>query len=355
MLVIVLGGVAAYGLMRPPVTVTTTGQTATMTQAQFQTLEELAKQEGKLVVYGAMDTGDYESVLKPEFQAMYPWADVTYLGMSGSEMATRMISEYKAGQVTTDVMMNDPAPAMVVVQAGAAQKMNNPMITYMKYPAGTYDPDGYWQPGYGRPTVLLYNTKLVKADQAPQSIQDLTDPKWQGKFVIDNPSDLGGPSGLFTEIYHQEGEQSWTTLMNALAANKPVLVGSSSDAYSLISSGQVSVGLGELNDYLAGQAKGYPVGIVWIKPYVYGGSVLVVAKNAPHPHMAELYMLWYDSADGQNAIATTGRFPANPMVVTYALPGALPAGVNPVLACGDFPDFYLHPDVWSQKYKDIFG
>src|SRR3569832_1659892 len=38
---------------------------------------------------------------------------------------------------------------------------------------------------------LVYNTKLVKAEDAPKSFADLLDPKWQGKMVKAHPGYSG--------------------------------------------------------------------------------------------------------------------------------------------------------------------
>src|SRR5207249_4163467 len=49
------------------------------------------------------------------------------------------------------------------------------------------DPQGYWTGFSARCRVILYNTNLVKKEEAPKSVYDLTDSKWKGKITISDP------------------------------------------------------------------------------------------------------------------------------------------------------------------------
>src|SRR5207249_10024560 len=53
----------------------------------------------------------------------------------------------------------------------------------------TRDSDGVLSPSYRQVVVsVLYNTRLVKAEEAPKSLADLLDPKWKGKIVMPDPN-----------------------------------------------------------------------------------------------------------------------------------------------------------------------
>lgn len=49
------------------------------------------------------------------------------------------------------------------------------------------DPEGYWTGFSARSRVIVYNTNLVKPDEAPKSIFDLADPKWKNQIAIADP------------------------------------------------------------------------------------------------------------------------------------------------------------------------
>jgi iron(III) transport system substrate-binding protein len=54
-------------------------------------------------------------------------------------------------------------------------------------PAALVDPDGFWTGFSARIRVIAYNTKLVKAEDAPQSVFDLAEPKWRGQAAMADP------------------------------------------------------------------------------------------------------------------------------------------------------------------------
>lgn len=348
-LVVILGGISTYAMTRPA------PSPSTVEKLIPQELIDLAKKEGEVIIYGGMDAPDVEKWVKPAFLKMFPWAKMTYIGMDSSEITTKVIAEYKAGKVTSDVEISNVAPSMVVVEAGAGESWMNPMLGYMAYPEGSYDPDGYWGPGVSLPIVVLYNTQQLKLEDVPTTVEAFADPKWQDKFVLDDPAALSGVSEIFAHMYPIWGEAKWTQVMTAIAANKPIIAPSSGDAYNMIATGQALLGIGLINDYIAGKSQGYPVGMAWLQPVTAHLGNTLLHKNAPHPNMAKLFLEWYVSTDGQLSVAATGRFPASPVVAAYTYPGVLPAGVNPVLVCGNNLDFYKNPDNWAAKFKAIFG
>ena len=54
-------------------------------------------------------------------------------------------------------------------------------------PASFKDADGYWTGFAARARVILYNTDLVKPEDAPKSLEDLTHPRFKGKLAIARP------------------------------------------------------------------------------------------------------------------------------------------------------------------------
>ena len=48
------------------------------------------------------------------------------------------------------------------------------------------DKDGYWVSAYHNASVMAYNTNLLKPADLPKSYDDLLDPKWKGKMLMDS-------------------------------------------------------------------------------------------------------------------------------------------------------------------------
>lgn len=317
-------------------------------------LEDLAKKEGQLTVYAAVDTPDFENFIKPAFLKIYPWATVNYVGMDSGDVASRTISEYKAGHVTADVLMNALGSLTLVVDAGAAQNFTNPMVSLMHYPNGTFDPAGYWHPSAQFPVVIFYNTNLVAPDDVPKNYTDLTDPKWNGEIALEDPSTVTEVTLLFSHMYPIMGNASWTSWMNGIADNNPVITSGGGDTFQKVVSGEVSLGIGLINDYLSAPP-GTPIGLAWMKPAISMFAPALVTKNAPHPAMARLFVEWLSSADGEYAFAATGRPPAHPSIAaTTSLAGVLPSGYELVAGCSNNLDFFVNPGKWSDLYRSIF-
>ena len=373
-LVIILAGVAGYAFtlsggsstVTSTSTVTTTvngggsGGTATVTTTVTGqgggNLTQLAQAEGTVTVYGVIDASDWASVIGPAFQQQYPWAKVNYVSLGGAEVGTRALSEYTAGKVTADVLISGLTQLEATIQGGAVQPWTDPNLASYGYTSNNTDSQGYWHPGYVLPGVIIYNTNLVTASQAPKTYQDLASSQWNGKVVIQDPSVLGGVGATFSTLEPIMGNASWTQFMHSLASNNPVIVGSNGVAFTDVASGQYPVGLGQLNDYIAArQAGNTSVAAVFANPVVGLPNVVCITTNAPHPYMAELLTDWLASIQGQEAIGATGRTPQNTIVASNLLAAYVPSNVTLYVADYNNPSFYTNTGTWSTLFHNIFG
>jgi ABC-type Fe3+ transport system substrate-binding protein len=349
-LVIVLAAVGAYGFLRPAPQVTYTPGTT----------EERASIEGSLTIYGVIDTTDFTSVIIPAFEKEYPWAKgkINYVGLSPSEISTRGLSEFKAGKVQADLLIDTLGSLTSALIGGAAENYKSPMVSLMNYTEGTYDPSGLWTVGYGLPIVVAYNTKLVDPSKVPKTWDDLTNSYWNGKIALDDPKTLNVAGSLFAHLYPILGDAKWKTLMQGIAANHPVLTQSAGDSFTKVAQGEVYVATGLINDYLAGKKLSPPISveIAWIPPVTTLPIVTALAKNAPHPNFAKLFIEWFASAAGQYAIANTGRVPMHPAIAAGTiLAGVLPPGTSIAGVASNNPDYYSNPTKWATMYQGIFG
>jgi len=350
-LVIIFAGVAAYGWLRP------TAQTAPYNPV---TLEEKAEYNETLTIYGVMDTTDFTAKVQPAFVAQYPWAagKINYVGLSPSDIGTRALSEYTAGNVQADVLIDTLGSLTSALIGGVAENYTNPMIALMNYTAGTYEPHGQWTVGFGLPIVVAYNTILVNSSMVPTSWQNLTASFWNGKMAIDDPKTLNVAGSLFAHLYPIMGNTSWTTLMQGIAANNPTKTQSAGESFTKVASGDAYIATGLINDYLAGihQTPPVNVSIAWIEPVTSLPIVTVLCKNAPHPNFAKLFIQWFASGAGQYSIANTGRVPMHgPIAAGTILAGVLPSGVSIAGVASNNPDYYASPTKWSTTYQNIFG
>ena len=74
------------------------------------------------------------------------------------------------------------------------------------------DPDGTYAGFRATLSPIAYNTKLVKAEDAPTSFKDLLDPKWKGKIVKAHP----GYSGtILTATFEMVRDIGWEYYENS--------------------------------------------------------------------------------------------------------------------------------------------
>src|SRR5438093_807789 len=144
-----------------------------------------AKREGSVVVYGSIES-DVFDVIRKIFEGQYG-IRVDYFRASSNGTMDRVLTESRAGKPLYDVVLTNRSPMLILKKAGVFGSYVSP--SYERYPAATRDGEGVLSPSYRQVVVsVLYNTRLVKAEEAPKSLADLLDPKWKGKIVMPDPN-----------------------------------------------------------------------------------------------------------------------------------------------------------------------
>ena len=181
------------------------------------------------------------------------------------------------------------------------------------------DPAGYNTPFGASTMVIMYNKKLVPADQAPKTWADLAKPEWKGKVVHADPSKSSSALGALTtwlQIYGK-GDQAWK-LVEDMTRNMNIVLRSAL-VFQQVGRGEYPLGVtyeeGAFNYVLAGNA-----GIV----YPSDGTLLqpegmFIVKGAPNPKAARLFADYLLTVDAQTQLAEKfpGRRPTVKGVKTH--------------------------------------
>ncbi|MEI6470994.1 MAG: extracellular solute-binding protein [Betaproteobacteria bacterium] len=145
---------------------------------------------------------------------------------------------------------------------------------------------------------IVYNTNLVKKNDAPKRLEDLLDPKWQGKIVA--PA-IGDAFAMMVPIL---GEEKTTALVkNLVKDQKIVLVQSITDVATKVASGEFAVGFGVPADWTGTRSKGAPIDNA--PPQKVSGQPFyaVVLKNSAHPAAAKMMGIFICcTVEGQKAL-----------------------------------------------------
>jgi iron(III) transport system substrate-binding protein len=262
-------------------------------------LIEAARKEGKVSFYTAMDLPVAETLAKA-FQAKYPGV-VVRVDRTGSErLFQRLAQEYASRIHAADVVNSADASHFIVWKRDGWLAPYVPEDVAKYYPPEHRDPDGTYANVRAWLSVIGYNTRLVKREDAPKSFADLLDPKWAGKIVKAHP----GYSGtILTATFQIARDVGWD-YFEQLAKQRVMQVQSSTDPPKKLALGERAV-MADGNDYLLVQLKeaGQPVEIV----YPLEGTPLIVGpngvlKDAPNPNAARLFQSWMFSVEGQQVI-----------------------------------------------------
>jgi iron(III) transport system substrate-binding protein len=260
------------------------------------TLIEAARKEGKVVWYTSVDLPVAERVAKA-FEAKYSGISVRVERSGAERVFQRVGQEYKSNIHAVDVVQSSDAAHFIVWKRDGILAPFVPEDVAKHFPPEHKDPDGMFATWRAWLSVIGYNTKQVKAEEAPKSFADLLDPKWTGKIVKAHP----GYSGtILTATYQMSRDLGWE-YFEKLAKQRIMQVQSSADPPKKLALGERAV-MADGNEYNMFRIKesGGPVEIV----YPTEGAPLIVGPNAifkaaPNPNAARLLQSYMFSAEGQ--------------------------------------------------------
>src|SRR4051794_20937996 len=175
----VTGGVfIAIALLLAAATVSAAAPQPTATTPE---LLAKARDEKKIVWYTSIELQTAEKIAK-EFESAHPGIDVQ-VERNGCERIVQRIAQERSSNIhAADVVECSDMTALLdwKKQGWLAAYLPEDVATY---PADYRDPDGFYATDRITLSPILYNTKLVKPEEAPKSFADLLDPKWKGKLA----------------------------------------------------------------------------------------------------------------------------------------------------------------------------
>jgi iron(III) transport system substrate-binding protein len=304
-----------FGSLRRPLAVLTLLISSTLPLrlgAQGLDLEG-ARKEGKVVVYAAIPP----QLMKPindAFEKQYG-VRVDYWRASTTGILDRALNEWRAGQPGYDVVEGNKGPQLILKSEGVFIKFPPPSAG--KFSKQFLEPDAVLTPWRFNPISILYNTDLVKKEDAPKSLADLLLPKWKDKITMPDPSRHTTTAEFLANLGKYEGLH-WKEFAHGLAQQQPLFVESFAPIVNTVIRGEAALGLAYLKYVI--QFKG-PIDYVRLDKYLADTNYLGVSKKAPHPNAAKLYLEFLCSPQGQKAVAETGEFVLSPGIAP-AVPGA---------------------------------
>ena len=176
-------------------------------------------------------------------------------------------------------------------------------------PGSFRNPSGAWTGISGRARVILYNTNLVAAKDAPKSVFELTDPKWKGKLSIAGTRErttLAWVSALVAE----KGEAFTRDYIKGLMANGLKILSDNTEVWQGVGRGEFLIGLTNSPNYYLAKKMALPVGVVYPDQGAAGlgtpinPNAVGIIKGAAHPEAARKFIDFVLSPAGQRILVT---------------------------------------------------
>ena len=276
-----------------------------------QILEQGARQEKEVMFYTSLIVDQVVRPLAEGFEKKYPFIKATYLRNNSTQILQRILAEGKARANQADVVAASVGASLK--KTGFIQAFQSPEL--VAYPKEYLDPENLLAPTRFAYQGIGYNTKAVKPEEAPQTYEDLLDPKWRGRMIWSQSTDTGAPF-FISHIRKIMGEEKGLDYLKKLATQKIAVSGSSIRAIlDQVIAGEHDIGISMALHHIAiSKEKGAPVGGSIPAPVMARGGEVVLLKGAPHPHAAMLFLDYVLSQEGQAIFAEAQYYPARPDV-----------------------------------------
>jgi iron(III) transport system substrate-binding protein len=196
---------------------------------------------------------EYERRTGVRVDAVYDTEETKSTGL-----ANRLLAE-KARPQADVFWSNEPVRTLVLKSRDVLAPYRSPSAEGI--PGALVDPEGYWTGFSARMRVIAYNTTLVTAEEAPQSVFELADPKWKGQVAMADPR-FGSTSFHVAALYVLAGDEKMDEFFRRLRANGVRVVDGNSVVRDLVARGEVTVGLTDTDDVNVAVEAGSPVDMV---------------------------------------------------------------------------------------------
>ena len=299
-------GAAALALGLIVMSGSAVAQVSEMTERE-KSLYEAAQKEGSVTWYITQYGDEAANKVCSAFNAKYPNVKCNYVRSTATVAFQRLAQEIQAKAVQADVFSTNDEFQLVTLKEGDSLEEYLPdNLSHVPQPLKDLGNGGFWNVTAIGTFGIVYNTNLVKPEDAPTSWADFQDPKWKNKLAIAHPGFSGSAGVWAIAMRRLYGDD----FFKKLADNNPQIGRSIVDGYNLTASGERAVAVQGVYNIIEGRRKGEPVQEVYPAEGIVAipGSSAII-KNSPHPNAAKLFMEFLFGTEVSGVLTADYRLP----------------------------------------------
>jgi iron(III) transport system substrate-binding protein len=271
--------------------------------SQNTKLIEAGKKEGKVAVYGSLESDTADGVFS--MFKKKTGIEVDYWRASATKVMDRALTEYRAGKPLFDIILTNDNPMQIMLKEGIFAKYDSPSAK--DFPKDAIDPN--LGPRYRNVVIgIVYNKSVISPADAPKSLEDLVKPQYRGKLVMPDPTQHTTTTQWVASLEKLMGKEKAEKYIRDLAAMKPILVESLLPAAERVATGETPIAITYVKyAYIFGQ-KGAPLDYVRLGKMMGDGHYLTLGSKAPHPNAGKALIDYFLGPESMSTMAKLGEF-----------------------------------------------
>ena len=275
------------------------GAFAQMSDADMASLVAAAQAEGSVVVYSGASSAQLEQY-GIDFTAKYN-IPVEIVRLTGAQTSQRFATEQAAGIQGADIVGTSESAYYDGNSAWFMDLSKENLPHYVSWPDDAKSP---YRVIMSRGVLgLIYNSDMIKEEDAPKVWADVIDPKYNGQIILADTQSSVNWGGWLKAMHDTFGD----SYIQTLAGMGFQVVASGQTGAQQIAAGAKPLNFPSAISFASGLIKdGAPIKYVYMaEPTVTNRFNFGAAANAPHPNAAKLFMDWLISPEGIKSTCVT--------------------------------------------------
>ena len=297
-----------------------------------------AKKQREVVMYTSLNLKD--SVPITEAFEKKTGVKVQLWRASSEKVLQRAVTEARAGRFACDIIETNGPEMEACYREKLLEEFYSPH--FKDLPAAAFPRHRHYVADRFNFFTIGYNTNLVKPEEVPNAYTDLVNPRWAGRVGLE-----GSDVDWFGAVVKSMGEQKGLEFFRKLADMKPQIRTGHTLMAELVASGEIPLAATLYNHNVERlTVKGAPIKWKAITPTFGRPNAIGVARHAPHPHAAMVFVDFMLSRDGQTILKERNRVPASLSVDTHLnkFPFQM---IDPVITLDE-------NDKWEKVWSELF-